>query len=48
MGDMNVHIGDVAAYRGMGGLTNLDMHHDFDAKRSGRSEMLLRDLISAK
>ena len=48
MGDMNMHIGDVAAYRGMDGPTNLDMHHAFDAKRSERSEMLLRDLISTK
>ena len=48
IGDMNIHIGDVATHRGMDGSTNLDAHHDFDEKKSGRSEKLLRDLTSTK
>ena len=34
--------------QGMNGSTNLDVHHDFDEKKSGRSEKLLRDLTSTK
>lgn len=47
-GDMHIHIGDMTAYKGMDGSVNLDAHHDFDAKRSGRSKKLRGNLISTK
>ena len=44
-GDMNIHIGDVTMHKGMDGCNNPDTHHDFNEKKSERSNILLRDLI---
>ena len=38
----------MAKHRGMDENTNLDMHHNFNDKKSGRDETLLKDLMSTK